>query len=222
MKMRIFKKRILLISIIFLGLDGLISYSQDNIGIGIIRFDFNKTTIVDFYDKVEGKVNKRLSFYEQDKNIDVFDKQHYGQIDWIEPEFGKAFDGDGIVNLFVLRCKQQIGQWFEVIANKDNGQTYWIRQCNYTKFKTWEDYLKGMLIIRMLNTNNGIFYEPKQNATRLKLGGENCFRATAMEGDWIKIIRYTNCLADLTLDKKPIGWIKWRNMESLLIEYDPW
>jgi hypothetical protein len=202
----------LIIVVVFSFLN-LASYSQAEIGIGIISINFNEETVVDFYEtqELQEKV-QTLEFFNDEKTNSVSVKNIELHKKWLLPE---TFWLD--YYQFNFRVKSKNENCYEVYVS-DN-RTMWIEKKEFTEFVTWEEYLKSMFIISRTNPNEQkILEKPELKANEIQYSGEDCFNVRQMKGNWIEIFTPNHCIDEIG---NPIraGWIKWKEGNKLLINY---
>lgn len=192
------------------------SYGQVTLGVGIVKVEFNDTTVIDFYHKPTDKVqSKRIEFF-NDHTIDSWSiKNLEKERTWLNPEI-LWLDYHQVA----FRCKTRTGDWLEVVVNSLSGQTFWIKQTKETKFLTWENYLQGMFgVSRLENEKQKIRSSASDNGQEIKYEGSDCFQVKSLQGDWIEIFTPGHCDAYGSKTQVRSGWIRWKNGEKLLIRY---
>lgn len=193
------------------------SYCQEAIGVGLVKVNFEDRTVLSFYKNPTDIVPyKNIEFF-FDVEIDGWTIENMEtENKWLRPEvFG--LDDDQFA---FFRCKSKIADWFELIVNKENGTTLWVKQSQWLKFLTWEEYLKGMFVIsRMKNQKQQIRKLPDDTSEEVKYEGGDCFNVKDLKGDWIEILTADDCDIKFIKTKLESGWIKWREGDKLLIDY---
>jgi hypothetical protein len=191
-------------------------YGQVTLGTGIVKIEFDATTVIDFYDKPTNEIpSKRIEFFNDPAinsfNIKNLDKERT----WLNPEilWLDYFQ-------FAVRCKTKKSDWFEIVVNNETGQTLWIKQTKEIKFLTWENYLKEMFgITRLENENQKIRSLPSDNEQEIKYEGTDCFQVKTLKDDWIEIFTGDHCDAYGSKTQIRSGWIRWKHGDKLLIRY---
>jgi hypothetical protein len=191
-------------------------YGQVTLGVGIVKIEFDGTTVIDFYDKPTDKTqSKRIEFFNDPAinsfNIKNLDKERT----WLNPEklWLDYFQ-------FAFRCKTKTSEWLEVVVNEGTGQTLWIKQTKEIKFLTWENYLKDMFgVTRLENEKQKIRTSRSDNGQEIKYEGTDCFRVKTLKGEWIEIFTPDHCDAYGGKTQIKSGWIKWKRGNKLLIQY---
>ena len=189
--------------------------AQTDLGIGVVSVKFDEKTVLSFYSKTsDAKPKQILEFFNDESIKSINIKNLEKQQKWLAPEV-LWID----YNYFVFRCKSQTNDAFEVIVNNETGTTLWLKKSKSTVFKTWENYMKGMFMIKRVETSiaNDIRRKADDNAEENIFTGEECFQVKSMKGDWIEISTGESCEEDGSILDS--GWIKWRDKNKLLIEY---
>ena len=193
-------------------------WGQTDLGIGLVSIKFDNRTILHFFkNTTDNEPIKTIEFFTDTTinswNIRNLEKQE----EWLKPE-SLWLD----YSSFVFRCKTQTNEWYELIVNNENGQTFWLKKGELTEFLSWENYLNGMFeIARLSDQKQKIRTLPNDNSEEIKYSGQDCFQIKSMKGDWIEIFTADYCDDGYTDSKTKIksGWIKWRCGNQLLSEY---
>jgi hypothetical protein len=192
-------------------------FSQD-IGIGIISLNFDDKTTLNFYSAPNDKVPIKTIEFFNDQSINSWNiKELNKQKEWLKPEV-LWLD----YSQFVLRCLTVQENWLQVIVNNQTGESLWISKSDITIFRTWENYLQDMFAIaRKPDQKQIIRILPDDNSEEIRYQGQDCFQVKSMKGDWIEIFTADYCDESNTDSKTKIKsvWIKWRQGNTLLIEY---
>lgn len=195
-----------------------LSRGQTELGVGLVSINYNDKTILQFYtDTTDKKPAKTVEFFNDQSNNNYNIRNLKTQKKWLDPEV-LWLDYDS----FVFRCKMQTKGWYEVIVNNENGKTYWLKKGKWTKYLSWEMFLKNMFSIeRLPNQKQKIMSLPEEDSKEFKYSGEDCFQVRSMKGDWIEIFTADYCSEGYSNSKTKIksGWIKWRKGNKLLIRY---
>ena len=197
----------------------LICKAETNLGNGIVSINFDNKPIVRFYKSPNDKKAVRtIEFFDDNSVKSLNIKNLETQKQWLKPE---------LLSLeypaFNFRCKSKANGWYEVIVNNRTGKTFWIKKQRFTKFLTWEAFLKSEFVVyRMSRYKQAIRKLPSNVSTKIKYVGEDCFEVKSMKGEWIEIFTSDFCKSGYGENKKTIlksGWIKWKNGNTLLIDY---
>jgi len=188
-------------------------WAQTEIGIGLVQINFDDKTIVNFYNSPQDKKPvKTLQFFNDTEidswNIRDLEKQKI----WLKPEV-LWIDYSSLV----FRCTEIRNNWYKIIVNNQSGQIFWIQKKDQFKFETWETFLKEMFSIYRTDGQK-IRKSPLQTSDEIIYNGEDCFKVKSMKGDWIEISTTDSCEEEKNNIIKS-GWIKWRNENTLLINY---
>ncbi len=200
-----------IILFIVFNLATLISFSQSELGIGIVSINFNDKTVIDFYESSDlDKKVKTIEFFD-DKSINSWNiKNLKSHQNWLQPE-SLWLD----YYQFTFRVKTKSTDCFEVYVS-DN-KTMWIKKMDFTEYSTWEEYLQNMFSVERIEKNTqNIYSRPYTKSEIIKSDSkDDCFSVIRMQNDWIEIETGEHC----ENGKKVKGWIKWRNNGKLLINY---
>lgn len=207
------------ITILLLANFSLICKAQTSLGIGIISINFDDKPIIYFYQNPnDKKVNKIVEFF-NDQSINSLNIKNLGtQKKWLKPET-LWLD----YSSFNFRCKSKTKNWYQVIVNNESGQTLWIKREKFTKFLTWAVYLKSKFVVeRLPNHKQAIRKLPSKDSAKIKYVGEDCFQIRSMKGEWIEVFTSDFCRSGYADNNKTIvksGWLRWKNGNTLLINY---
>lgn len=193
-------------------------WGQTELDVGLVHLHINDSTVLHFYSKPTDDVpTKTLEFF-HDPTIESLNILNLDiQRQWLSPEC-LWLD----YSQFILRCKTQTKDWYEVIVNNKDRQTLWLKKSALTEFSTWESYLNGMFgVSRLADSRQPIRTLPNDQSEEINYTGKDCFQVKSMKGEWIEIFTSDYC-EDSYNDSNPkiiSGWIKWKQGNILLIEY---
>jgi hypothetical protein len=189
-------------------------YSQEILGVGLIKIQFDDKPVIDFYKKPTDDVFRhRIQFYRDSISKGLRIKDFDEVSHWLKPEVLWLDDFQ-----FNFRCKSVKEGWYEVVVNNENGHTFWIRNDRSTKFISWEEYLRDMITIsRTPYYSQKIRTQPDEKSDAIAYEGQDCFQVKSLRENWIEIFTPPTCSASQT--KVASGWIRWRNGNKLLIDY---
>jgi hypothetical protein len=193
-------------------------FAQADLGIGIIAITCDSNAILNLYTSPsDAAPAKSIELY-NDISINSVSIRNIDKAkDWLNPE---ALWLE--YSFFFFRCKQNKGDWFEVIANNETRVSFWLKRNEWTTFVSWDSYLKNTFMISRLSSQpQKIRLLPSDNAREIEYSGKDCFQVKSVKGDWIEIFTPAYCEQGYTDSKIKFesGWIKWRSHEKLLIEY---
>lgn len=208
--------RLLIINILFIFSPQV--WSQTDLGIGLVPITFDDKTVLEFYsDTLANEPEKVVEFF-VDRTTNSWNiKDFKEQKEWLKPE---VLWLDYFA--FTFRCKTKTDNWYKVIVNNENGECYWLRKSEFTKFTIWDDYLKNMFGVARLSSHpQKIRTAPNENSKEIEYQGTDCFIVKAMNGDWIEISTSDYCNENFNGIKTTIksGWVKWRKGNDLIINY---
>ena len=199
-----------IILFIVFNLVSLTSFSQNELGIGILSINFDDKTVIDFYESSDlNKKVKTIEFFD-DKSINSWNiKDLENHQKWLQPE-SLWLD----YHQFSFRTKTKNTDCFEIYVS--NNKTMWIKNKDYVEYQTWEVYLQNMFSIERIDKNTQkIYSRPFTKSEIIKSDKNDCFTVIRMQNDWIEIETGEHCESG----QKIKGWIKWRNKDKLLINY---
>lgn len=193
-------------------------WGQTELGIGLVSIHFSDSTILHFYSSpTEKQATKTIEFF-NDKTINSWNIRELDkQKQWLKPECLRLD-----YSCFIFRCKSETSDWYELIVNNENAQSFWLKKSELTKYSSWETFLIGMFGVSRLPENNQIIRDlPDEEANEIDYSGQDCFQVKSMKGDWIEVFTADYCEDGYTDSKTKIksGWIKWKHGNTLLIEY---
>jgi hypothetical protein len=200
-----------------------IAYSQsDNmLGTGVIRFS-NPTDTLNFYgDTINSIIKKQIPFSKRESNFKTLESNNF-----LTPVQSMEFDGDGNLLNLDLICLDKKNKWCYVNIHYGSEEKYWIKIDNSLTFNTWDDYLKSMLCITRRKATDKIYKTNDLKSDTIDFKKYECFRVLEISGYWLKIGYYQDSTdkynGDTVYIGGPIidlGWIIWRDSNSLLINY---
>ncbi len=194
-----------------------LALSQTELGIGTVSINFDEKTTLHFYTSPNDKEPKRTVQFFNDTTINSWNIRDLDKQKWLAPEV-LWLD----YSSFVFRCLTVKDNWLKVIVNNLTAETLWLKRSDLTTFENWETYLKGMFgVTRLPDEEQKIRSLPTDNSEEIKYQGQDCFQVKSMKGDWIEIFTAEYCDDSYTDSKTKIksGWIKWRQGNTLLIDY---
>ena len=192
--------------------------AQKDLGLGLVSINFDDKTTLHFYSTPTDKEPKRIIQFFNDKTINSWNIRDLNKHkSWLKPEV-LWLDYSSLV----FRCLTVKDNWLKVMVNNQTGETLWLKKSNLTTFKDWENYLKEMFgVARLPNQQQKIRSLPTDNSKEIIYQGQDCFQVKSMKGDWIEIFTADYCDESYTDSKTKIksGWIKWKQINKLLIDY---
>ncbi len=208
-----------LITLLFLIGFAVVCNAQTGLGIGLVSINFDDNTVIHFYAKPDGKQKVKTIQFFTDKSINGWNiKNLEAQKQWLKPET-LWLD----YSSFNFRCESKNNGWYEVIVNNQTGKTFWIKKERFTEFLTWEKFLKSKFVVeRLPKYKQAIRQLPSNDSAKIKYVGKDCFQVKSMKGEWIEIFTSDFCKSgygDSKTTEIQSGWIKWKNGNTLLIDY---
>lgn len=163
--------RLLITNILFLFTTCL--WSQTELGKGLVSINFSDTTVLHFYSSPkERQPTKTIEFF-NDKTINRWNIRELNkQKQWLKPECLRLD-----YSSFIFRCKSETIDWYEVIVNNENAQSFWLKKSELTKYLSWETFLIGMFGVSRLPDKNQIIRDlPDEKANEIDYLGKIVFR----------------------------------------------
>ncbi len=141
---------------------------------------------------------------------------------WFYPEIVKLD-----YNLFYLRARTLRRHWVEVVVNKTDGRTAWIRRDDVA-FVSWPEFIvTAFAVERTAPRENPMKARPfgYSDAVAGERGGatsgdveRDILEPLAVRGHWLKV-RYHTVFEDKPDDPTVTGWIIWRDADQLCVTY---
>lgn len=185
------------------------------LGLGLVSINFDDKTILHFFSSPYEKEPIRTIQFFNDLTINSWNIRNLEEHrKWLKPEL-LWLD----YSSFVFRCLTVQENWLKVIVNNETGETLWLKKSELTTFKDWESYLKEMFGVKRLHDQpQKIRVLPADNSQEIIYQRQDCFQVKAMKEDWIEIVTAEYCDESNNMKIKS-GWIRWRQGNSLLIDY---
>ena len=193
--------------------------SQPDVGIGLVHFENDFTTVVKFYDKPQVSGEPAFSaslIYEDDT---VFTKTTLKKEDVLK--FNPIYLSSG-KSILVLQVMEEKGGWLKVITDETNKQEHWIKPAQ-TKIDTWPDFLKLVKQVKPLRSDQNPLRKAPINGKVLPLSFRiTCFSITSVNGDWVRVEnRSENCPEPGISDYPYVGFLRWKKEGDILIDFLP-
>ena len=87
-------------------------------------------------------------------------------------------------------------------------------------FSGWNEYLKSKFCVKRKDVKNHIYKSDNMKSEVVNFTGYEFFRVLEIKANWMKI-GYHKITTETLIDGEvmTLGWIQWRDSNSLLIEY---
>lgn len=181
------------------------------IGIGVMDYTRMAYDRMTFYESPEGKVKHVISFRDRASN-DHFTKQK-----WFSPRAGDAITLN-------YTCLENKNPWYKVVVNESTHESCWLKDTSAAAFTNWESFIGSVVIVRTLDSNAAIYQRPDSHSEIITFRPPIVNRSVmAVDGEWMKVAYFTGDTDRLMLgggERVPLGWIRWRTEDQLLIDYD--
>jgi hypothetical protein len=198
----------------------IIGYSQtdDKLGIGVLKLSYPSNELNFYNDTINLNNFRQIPFSKSETNIKIFDK-----IDWLLPVQFFVTDEFGSITNFEILCLEKRNTWYRVSGNTDSNKIYWLKNDSLLSFYTWNDLLNEMFCIRRVDSTDKIYKLNSLQSDTIPYFKDECFRVLEINGYWMKIGCYPEYDNSKDASNQPgiidLGWILWRNENSLLIQY---
>lgn len=174
---------------------------------GVVVLDkFGKGDFVKFYN-ADGSLWYEFTYFYDDSD---------GKFEYANDEFRPfAFHQDYF--LLVLKCSETTDKFFEVVVNEETGLRKYVKANDpVLKLEPWKKFVLGVFAVKFDKKVNPILETPNGHVKSVDIPAAASFRPVEADGDWLKI-RWDQAGAKTGQASK--GWIRWKNDESLLIDF---
>jgi hypothetical protein len=213
-------KHLLIIVILLISRIAL-SQSDDKLGIGVIRLLYPSNALVFYKDTLTRIVEKKIPFSKSESNYKTLELNS-----WFSPIQSIAFDEWENIIDFDIICIENNNKWYHVLIDSDKDENYWLQWDSSMTFTLWSDLLKNMLCITRKDSTEKIYKTNDLKADTIVFKKYECFRAIEINGYWMKIGYYKDSTDKyegnsiyIGGDLIELGWIIWRDDNSILINY---
>lgn len=182
------------------------------------------TNSFNFYQNPDTSVKiKSLTFYFQWDTMVGEKLVEINSISWLDPLYSELGNKDFCKLAFV--CKKKQGRWLEVITNKATGETMWIEESKFVNFVSWNNLsFKNTWGITALNfsPNTVIHRKPNQKSEIIdNPNNHSSFEIIKSKNGWMKVSNENGEFFNIEGNETPIiGWIRYKNSEKLLVEFE--
>lgn len=194
------------------------SQTDDKLGIGVLKLTYPSNEL-NFYDDTINLNNyKLIPFSKSKSNLEIYNK-----IDWLLPVQFMVTDEFGNITNFEILCLEKRNNWFRVSGNTEGHKIYWLKNDSSLSFDTWIDLLNHMYCISRVDSTDKIYKQNSLGSDTIAYFKDECFRVLEINGYWMKIGCYPEYDYSKDASNQPdiidLGWILWRDENSLLIKY---
>jgi hypothetical protein len=172
----------------------------------VVLSKYTKGDFVKFYN-ADGSLWYEFSYFYDDRN---------GKFEYANDEFRPfAFHQDHF--LLAVKCTEATDKFLEVVVNEETGLRKYVKANDPTlKLEPWEKFVLSVFAIKFDKKANPILETPNGQVKSVGIPPDASFRPVETEGDWLKI-RWDQAGAKTGEGSK--GWIRWKNDESLLVDF---
>jgi len=190
--------------------------SQANkLGIGVVHFGSPTGTLVFYRDTLKKVIIHSIEFSERGNHYGILEKN-----EWLNPVQSVYFVGGGYLVNLDITCLKASGNWFKVLCNPTTNESYRIYQNNQMSFAAWNEFLMSKVGVRRKDKRSKIYKVDNINSDTVSLKAFELLRVLEVKGYWMKVgIHKISTETIIDGEVIPLGWIKWRNDNSLLIHY---
>ncbi len=194
------------------------SPSEEGVGIGLIHFENDFTTLLEFYnlpDDSDAPVFSAKLIYDSAR---VTIKTTLTKRDTLEFNPFYALSNKG---LLVLQVMEQREHWLRVITDDIQGVSHWL-QVPDAEVEKWSDFLLSLHRVRPYNfPQNPLRKSPSEKARIVDVSlSSTCFSVIDVQGVWIKVINEPlNCPDEHITDIPFEGYLKWKDGDEILINF---
>lgn len=188
------------------------------LGMGVAVFNFDSTTVINFYkDTTDKNPEKQIEFFE-DTSINSYNIRNLEsyQATWLKPE--ALWIDYSFLN---FRIEYISKNWIHLFVNNETGYCLWVKKSKLCEIKSWERYLReNVTVVDNLDPeNNKVRVKPDLKADTIHTNPARGYSILKVSGEWIQVSYGLTEDGDLEGKGKPLGWIKWRDGDVLLIDY---
>lgn len=201
---------LLLSAALFTELDAFAQSDTDEIGTGIVKPHITPGSVLYFY----GVPSHGVSL----DDVAPFDSLLIGEsrygLDvtyappWFVPE-GLKMDYE----ILLLRAMTVTRDWIEVVVNRTNGMTRWVRR-DQVSFQEWSDFLLSVYSVELMNPKRNPLRSGPSEKTAIIKTNTRILYPLAVRGFWLRVS--TTEPFDRVLRS---GWIRWTDGKHLLISF---
>lgn len=192
--------------------------SNKEVGIGLVHFENDFTTILDFYDKPGDTGTPVFSVNLIYDSTRVAIKSSLGKHDTLEFNPFYASSGRGMLILQVMERKEG---WLRIISDDIKGIEHWV-ELSDIKVERWTDFLLSLYRVRPYNASgNPLRKSPDKRASSLGVSpSATCLSVVGVQGDWIKVVNELDrCPDEYVIESTFEGFLRWKRGGEILINF---
>lgn len=201
---------LLLSAALFTTLEAFAQGDADEIGTGIVKPQISPGSVLRFYGVPPHGASP--------DDVAPFDSLMIGEslygLDvtyappWFVPE-GLKMDYE----ILLLRAMTVTRDWIEVVVNRTNGMTRWVRR-DQVSFQEWSDFLLSVFSVEVLSPRKNPLRSGPSEKTAVIKSNVRVLYPLAVRGFWLRVS--TTEPFDRVLRS---GWIRWTDGKRLLISF---
>lgn len=194
------------------------SPSGEGVGIGLIHFENDFTTLIEFYNLPDDSSVPVFSSNLIYDSARVTIKTSLNKKDTLEFNPFYAIGGKG---LLVLQVMERREDWLRVTTDGIKGVSHWF-QAPDAQVERWSEFLLSLHRVRPYNfSQNPLRKSPSEKARIVDVSlSSTCFSVVDVQGDWIKVINEPlNCPDEHIMDIPFQGYLKWKEGDEILVNF---
>ncbi len=191
--------------------------SKEGVGVGLIHFEKDFTTRLDFYSEPDGKgafvFSAELIYDSTQVQIETTLKKN-GDLKF------RPFYSLGGRGLVVMRVMDRKGDWIRVLTDDSEKSGHWLKVAD-PEIETWESFLKSLYRVRPDNgVENPLRKSSGNGGVLLERFEITCFSITHVRGDWIRVLNEPgNCDEPMISNYPYAGFLRWKREGEILIHF---
>ncbi len=192
--------------------------SRQGMGEGVIHFERELSTRLDFYTKPDYTTEPVFSVdlvYNSARTYIKTTLKKEGGLDF-EPFYVSSGR-----SLLILQVMEQKGDWVKVITDDIKGVSHWLSKPQ-EKVEKWPHFLQSLFRVRPYDASrNPLRKSPNNNARLWDVNfSSTCFSVVDVQGDWIKVVNDPLKCPDEYIIESPFeGFLKWKDDGKILINF---
>lgn len=194
------------------------SNSNKEVGIGLIHFEKDLTTLLEFYNLPDDSGVPVFSSNLIYDSARVMIKTTLKKQDTLEFNPFYAIGGKG---LLVLQVMERREDWLRVKTDDIKGVSHWL-QVPGAQVERWSEFLLSLHRVRPYDfSRNRLRQSPSEKARIVDVNlSSTCFSVVDVQGAWIKVINEPlNCPDEYVTEIPFEGFLKWKDGDEVLINF---
>lgn len=205
--------------LILLGVLSFVACSPSNrgVGIGLIHFEKDYTTVLKLYDKPggEGALAFSVNLVYEDDSVVVKSSLKKEDLLRFNPIYENSAKG-----ILVLQVMEQKDGWLRVVTDDKIKVHHWIRSDNYN-IGPWKEFLKSVFKVAPKRSDQNPLRKAPRTGEVLPVSFYiTCFSVVSINGDWIRVENNPENCNDLSISNYPYaGFLRWKKGDEILIKF---